>query len=164
MSLSKDLTPFKALYNHIQRTSIEDSVQHHYEVIETLAKEKIQQTKPITTIMYGDEVNADTEEYSQVIVVPVAEEFDGDLQLPTQGTLEVTTIPAAKVVTTIFEGGNRGEAFEKLTLLRRWAIENKYVVMNETRLIHLRGPMETAQQDEWILEWQVVVEPQSQEA
>lgn len=155
----KDLSSFRALYFRFQRTSSEDTPRYVREVFGTLDKGNILPNNPIASIMYGDEINADEEDWGMAFVIPVDDSIDHDIPLPTSGNLKVIDIPAVKVATLIYKGTNRVAGLEKRTLLRQWALQNGYELLNETRLVHIvGGGINDVPHDEWITEFQIVVE------
>lgn len=76
------------------------------------------------------------------------------------GQLSVRDEPAIETAATLVLTGSskQNEIFEKVALLQRWAVAHGYRPRGLVRYFHRRGPLQTLNRDEFIIEVQLAVE------
>ncbi len=77
------------------------------------------------------------------------------------GRLTVRDEPALETVATLMltgEGNDRIKKFEQVALLRRWAIAQGYAPRDLVRYWHHRGPFQTLNREEFVIEAQLPVD------
>jgi DNA-binding transcriptional MerR regulator len=74
------------------------------------------------------------------------------------GSLKIWEEPAIDTAATLMLSGKdcgRLQAIEQVTLLRRWAIAHGYTPHNLVRYLHHRGPLQTLNREEFVIEAQL---------
>jgi len=75
------------------------------------------------------------------------------------GRLTIKEVPAVTVGTLMLSGPQNDPLhFEKITLMRRWALDHGYRYATEVRYLNHRGPLQTSDPCEFIAEAQVPLE------
>jgi hypothetical protein len=79
------------------------------------------------------------------------------------GELSIREEPAVEQAATLVLTSEESdlEGYEKVILLRRWAIAHDYQPGKLVRFFHHLGPLQTYTRDEWIIEAQLPLEPGS---
>ncbi len=113
-------------------------------------------------VFHGDEVirleSPELGENQHEILLPVRDTQPGDVELKGLGVLKLRQSAAIETVATlILHGADIDRGYEQAALLRRWAISHGYTLQNQLRYLHHRGPIETLDRTEWIMEIQLVV-------
>ncbi len=88
------------------------------------------------------------------------EESQDEVVIEGLGRLTVQEQPTIETAATLMlsgAGNDRVEEFEKVALLRRWAIAHGYVPQNLVRYWHHRGPLQTLNRAEFVIEAQLPV-------
>ncbi len=114
-------------------------------------------------VFHGDEVirleSPELRENQHEILIPVRNTQPGDVELEGIGVLTLRESEAIETVATLMlHGTDIDNGYEQAALLRRWAISHGYTLQNMLRYMHHRGPIETLDRKEWIMEVQLVVE------
>lgn len=163
----KDIEPLNVLYYRMRPRKLEidsfglpgDVTTAGDEVIGAVKAKKIKWAGPQVDIRYGGEINAD--EYEYAFCIPVEPDYqDGDIELPTVGTVVHCELPAVFAATTMHEGQGMdvarivSRALEAMTLLRRWCVEHGYTLTDELRIVFHNFFNE----GDWLVEHQQVVQ------
>jgi hypothetical protein len=76
------------------------------------------------------------------------------------GSLTIREEPVVPTAATLVLSGAQSEPehFEKITLVRRWAIDHGYRYARKVRYLHHRGPLQTTNPSEFIAEAQLPLE------
>lgn len=76
------------------------------------------------------------------------------------GDLTIKELPAVETAATLMLAKDESglKDYEKLVLLRRWAIAHGYRPHNHIRYLHYRGPLQTLNREERVIEAQLPVE------
>ena len=77
------------------------------------------------------------------------------------GQLTVRNEPGVDTAATLMlsgKGGGRIQSVEQVTLLRRWAIAHGYTPSDFVRYFHHRGPLQTLNHEEFVIEAQLPVD------
>jgi DNA-binding transcriptional MerR regulator len=93
------------------------------------------------------------------ILVVVADDQPGDVELESQGVFVLRDEPAIETAATLMvHGGGMAERHEKVALLQRWAVAHGYKLGKRMRTLNYRGPLHTLDRSEWVTELQLAVE------
>jgi DNA-binding transcriptional MerR regulator len=85
------------------------------------------------------------------------------ITLPEIGELRARVEPEIETAATLMLYKDKSpEVFERVTLLHRWAIAHGYQLSGRVRYWHHRGPMETQNPEEYIIEVQLPVKTASE--
>ncbi len=114
-------------------------------------------------VFHGDEVirleSPELGENQHEILIPVRDTQPGDVELEGIGVLKLRQSAAIETVATlILHSADIDSGYEQAALLRRWAISHGYTLQNQLRYMHHRGPIETLDRSEWVMEIQLVVD------
>jgi hypothetical protein len=114
-------------------------------------------------VFHGDEVirleSPELGENQHEILIPVRDTQPGDVEFEGIGVLKLRESAAIETVATlVLHGAEIDHGYEQAALLRRWAISHGYTLQNQLRYMHHRGPIETLDRSEWVMEIQLVVD------
>jgi DNA-binding transcriptional MerR regulator len=113
----------------------------------------IQLTGPVTEIRFEEEFQFNHDDVEFVWPVP-SSQVDA-IDLKTFGTLQPKLVGGLPLVASyIVHGANRKQYGEILPIFRRWIVGNGYELRPTHRLVFHRGPVEHAEYEDWIIEFQ----------
>jgi DNA-binding transcriptional MerR regulator len=123
------------------------------ELEQAMAQHRVRLTSPVTEIHYAEEFHNDYEDVE--IVLPVDETQTQAVPLETAGTFRLKTVPGLPMAATyLHHGKDDVRLSEVLALLQRWIVDNHYKLSGTHRVIHHRGPLERAEYEDWVMEFQ----------
>jgi len=131
---------------------------------QAIADEKIQHTGIVIDVFHGETIlpfeslELDDDQHEILIGVEKSQE---SITLEGIGPLAIREESAIKTAATLMlsgQGGGRLQAVEQVTLLRRWAFSHGYTPYNLVRYLHHRGPLQTLNHEEFIIEAQLPVD------
>jgi len=123
----------------------------------------IQYTGVSIDVFHGETIipfhSPDIRERQHEILIGVTE-AQGSVTLEGIGQLTVRNEPAVETAATLFldPTNDPGGFVEKATLLRRWTIQHGYRPHDLIRFFHHRGPLQTNNGSEFIIEAQLPVD------
>ena len=125
---------------------------------ETAASHNIQLTGPVTEIRFEEEFQFNHEDVE--FVWPVSTSQVHAIDLKTFGTLQPKLVEGLPLVASyIVQGVNPKQYAEILPIFRRWIVDNGYQLLSTHRLVFHRGPVEHAEYEDWIIEFQHEIVP-----
>ena len=95
-------------------------------------------------------------------VIPVPDQWQDDLPLPTQGTMTIRGVPGIEAAATYIYHGDPDKINENLVDLDRWVVANGYKLSEQIRMVILRFPYDehkplpdsAINTDNWMMEIQ----------
>lgn len=165
----KKLKPLRALSFFVETNKNRDGGSHSMEnavktIKQAIADGKIQRTGVEIDVFHGEtilpfeapELGDDQHE----ILLGVTESQES-LELEGIGSLKIREIPGIETAATLMltgKGDGRLDMVEKATLLRRWVIAHGYTPSDFVRYLHHRGPLQTLNREEFVIEAQLPVD------
>jgi len=150
----KEIPPMRALTLRMSFTR-DKVVAVNQELEQALAQNNVKLTGPATEIRYAEEFEPETAFEDVELVLPVDDRQKKDVQLPTLGTLKLTTVPGLEMAATFMHRGAHTQPIdEALLMLQRWIVANGYKLGGSNRVVHHRGWIEHAEYKDWITEFQ----------
>ncbi len=143
------------VYGLTLRTTLkrDEMVALGQEFEQALADHHIKVTRPAIEIHYAEEFVIDFIDVEYVL--PVDETVTEDIPLPSFGTLKVKTVPGIELAGIhIQHGVSEDQGKGLLAMLQRWVVGNGYKLDGAFRMVFHRGPLEHADYDDWIIEFQ----------
>jgi len=128
---------------------------------QAIADEKIQHTGIVIDVFHGETIlpfeSLDLGDEQHEILIGV-EKSQESIMLEGIGPLAIREEPALKTAATLMlsgQGDGRLQEVEQVTLLRRWAFSHGYTPHNFVRYLHHRGPLQTLNHEEFVIEAQL---------
>ena len=115
-----------------------------------------------TNIFYSKEYrDPHVDDIDLAMTVNVPDGFSEDVPLETLDTMTVVDLEAVECAATYIQRGEFvvPEMQENLTMLRRWCVANNYQLGDEYRIVFYQGPMAGYSEDDWVVEFQHVINP-----
>lgn len=114
-------------------------------------------------VFHGDEIirleSPNLGDGQHEILLLVEESQTEDVTLENIGTLTLRQSPVIETAATLMlHGIKQEEGYERVVLLQRWAVAHGYRLPSLVRYVHHRGPLETLDRNEWVIEVQLAVE------
>jgi DNA-binding transcriptional MerR regulator len=166
----KRLEPMRVLsfFDKPDPTLTVDEMMMHRERVASVIRKAIedgviQHTGITMDVFHGETIipltSPELGERQHEILLGVAE-AQGSVTLDGIGQLKVQNEPAVEIAATLFmePTGDPAGFVEKATLLRRWAILHGYQPRDLMRFFHHRGPLQTNNSAEFIIEAQLPVD------
>ena len=148
----KKIPPARALTLRRAMKS-EDLVAFGIELEQALARHNIKLVGPAFEIHYAEEFKVDFEDVEYVI--PTGDGPIEEMPLETFGVFTLTTVPGLEMAATYIHRGHDGLLLsEVVPVLLRWIVDNGYRLCGTHRMVHHRGPLEHAEYEDWIREFQ----------
>jgi DNA-binding transcriptional MerR regulator len=145
-----------------QENLIQNLLTGQREIEQALAQRKIKLTGPLTEIYYAEEFQINFQDVE--MVHPVDDAQTGDVPLETVGTLKLRTVSGLPMAATYVQRGvsppgtDTPQISEIMAILQRWIVDNGYKLCGTHRIVHHFGPLEHAEYEEWITEYQHEIE------
>ncbi len=136
----------------------QDMVALGLEVEQALAERKIELNGPVAEIRSEEEFRPIHEDVK--FVWPVATKHTEPVVLSTFGVLQpedVTGLPM--VASYIVRGLDASLIAENIAMLRRWIVDNNYRLCPSLRAVFHLGPVEHAEYEDWVIEFQHEIIP-----
>ena len=131
---------------------------------QAIADGVIQHTGVVIDVFHGETIipleSPELQENQHEILIGV-EKSQQEVVIEGLGRLTVRDEPAIETAATLMLSGKDGgrlQAVEQVTLLRRWAIAQGYVPRDLVRYWHHRGPLQTLNHEEFVIEAQLPVD------
>jgi len=131
------------------------------EISQAIADGKIQHTGIVIDVFHGETIlpfeSPELGDDQHEILLSVTDSQES-VSLEGIGTLTVKDEPGIETSATLMLKGKDGgpiKAVEQVTLLRRWAIAHEYTPHNIVRYLNHRGPLQTLNHDEFVIEAQL---------
>lgn len=131
------------------------------EIKQAIADGQIQHTGIVIDVFHGETIlpfeSPELGDDQHEILLGVADSQES-VTLEGIGTLTVKDEPGIDIAATLMLRGKDGgpiKAVEQVTLLRRWAIAHEYTPHNLIRYLNHRGPLQTLNHEEFIIEAQL---------
>ncbi len=162
----KQIPPMRALTLRTsvsQENLIQNLLTGQREAEQALAQRKIKLTGPITMIYYAEEFRIDFQDVE--FVHPVDDSQTEDVPLETVGILKLRTVPGLPMAATYLQRGVSppGTVTQQfsdiMAILQRWIVDNGYKLCGTHRVVHHFGPLEHAEYEDWITEFQHEIAP-----
>ena len=144
-----------------QGHSVSRLLSFQLEIEQALGQHHIKLVSPWTMIFYEEEFKLDLQDVESVL--PVDDTQTEDVPLETAGMVRLTTVPALPMAATYIQRGfdrpGTPDVSEIMVILQRWIVDNGYRLCGTHRLVHHFGPLEHAEYEDWITEFQHEIEP-----
>jgi hypothetical protein len=134
------------------------------EINKAIADGKIQHTGVAIDVFHGETImpfeSPELSDDQHEILLGV-EKSQEPVTLAGIGHLAIREEPVIETAATLMligQGDGRLDAVEKTTLLRRWAVAHGYKPHDYVRYFHHRGPLQTLNREEFIIEAQLPVD------
>jgi DNA-binding transcriptional MerR regulator len=162
----KSVPPLRAL---ALRTSISQEnlvanlLAFQAEVEGAMAQHDIKLVGPWTEIHYVEEFQIDFQDVE--FVLPVADTQTEDVPLKTAGILKLKTLPGLPMAATYIHhstdagGSDTRHIADIVPILQRWIVDNGYKLCGTHRTVRHHGPLQHAEYEDWITEFQHEIEP-----
>ena len=120
---------------------------------DALVAHNIKLVGPVAEIRFEEEFKPVHEDV--LFVWPVSDSHMAPVPLATFGTLEPRTIDGLSTVASyMVHGLYPKQIAEKMSIFRRWIVENDYQLCPSHRVVFHNGPTEHAEYEDWIIEFQ----------
>ena len=167
----KKLEPLRILSFFVETSKNRDGGPHSMEKVvsgvnQAIAHGKIKHTGIAIDVFHGETIlpfeSPELGDNQHEILLGVTDSQE-TIMLEGVGLLKVREEPAIRKAATLMlsgqdESDSRLREVEKTVLLRRWAIAHGYVPHDTVRFFHHRGPLQTLNRDEFIIEAQLPVD------
>ena len=137
------------------------------EIKQAIADGQIQHTGIVIDVFHGETIlpfeSPELGDDQHEILLGVADS-QKSVTLEGIGTLTVKDEPGIDIAATLMLRGKDGgpiKAVEQVTLLRRWAIAHEYTPYNLVRYLNHRGPLQTLNHDEFVIEAQLPLDTEN---
>ena len=120
----------------------------------------LQSTGNMMAIYHHKEVQ--TSDWDTEVAIPVADDYEGDIQIDEQRKMTTRVIPAYDAVASLIHHGNYYNIEETYMALTKWILESGYNILVPAVEIYLRTAGETNNPEEYLTEVQFVVEKVAQ--
>jgi len=166
----KKLEPMRCLSFFVETPKKEARGPHSMEAAaevlnRAIADGKIDHTGVVIDVFHGETIlpfeSPELSDDQHEILLGVTES-QGHVTLEGLGTLTIRDEPGVETAATLMLGGKDGgrlRAIEQVTLLRRWAIAHGYTPHDLVRYLHHRGPLQTRDHQEFVIEAQLPLDP-----
>jgi DNA-binding transcriptional MerR regulator len=131
---------------------------------QAIANGEIKHTGVSLDVFYGETIlpleSPELQANQHEILIGV-EKSQQEITIEGLGRLKVRDEPVIETAATLMltgENNDRLQQFEKVTLLCRWAIAQGYVPRDLVRYWHHRGPLQTLNREEFVIEAQLPVD------
>jgi hypothetical protein len=131
---------------------------------QAIAKGEIKHTGVSLDVFYGETIlpleSPKLQENQHEILIGV-EKSQQEITIEGLGRLTVRDEPVIETAATLMLTGENNDflkQFEKVILLRRWAIAQGYTPRDLVRYWHHRGPLQTLNREEFVIEAQLPVD------
>lgn len=150
---------------HVLSLTVEKrhTMKHVVEALhEAIEKGLVRHTGVTIDVFHGDTIiplDSSELEAGQHEILFGVEPSQGSVTLPEIGELTSRMEPAIETAATLLlTGENRLENFERVALLQRWTVAHGYRFRNFVRYWLHRGPLQTLNRDEFVVEAQLPVD------
>jgi len=131
---------------------------------QAIAEGSIKHTGVVIDVFHGETIlpleSPDLQANQHEILLGV-EKSQQEITIEGLGRLTVRDEPAIETAATLMlagENNDRLHQFEKVALLRRWTIAQGYTPRDLVRYLHHRGPLQTLNREEFVIEAQLPVD------
>jgi len=131
---------------------------------QAIAEGGIKHTGVVIDVFHGETIlpleSPDLQENQHEILLGV-EKSQQEIMIEGLGRLTVRDEPVIETAATLMltgENNDRLQQFEKVALLRRWTIAQGYTPRDLVRYWHHRGPLQTLNREEFVIEAQLPVD------
>jgi effector-binding domain-containing protein len=150
----KPVPPVRALTIQLHLPE-EDQKEHLLafgdELEQAIAQYQIRMNGLVIENRYSEEFRLDFDDVE--IVLPVDENAPEVVPLETMGELRLKTVPGMAMAATYIHRGIE-HLSEGFPVLQRWIVDNGYRLCGTYRALNHRGPLEHAEYEDWIVEFQ----------
>jgi DNA-binding transcriptional MerR regulator len=165
----KGLEPMRVLSFFVRTKDAHDDGPHSMlnvvKVInQAITDGKIQHTHVVIDVFHGETIlpfeSPELGDDQHEILLGV-ERSQESVALEGIGPLTIRNEPAIETAATLMLSGKDGgrlQAVEQVTLLRRWAFSHGYTPHDLVRYLHHRGPLQTLNHEEFVIEAQLPVD------
>lgn len=171
--VTRQLEPLRALSHFVPSHASEEAALRHMRttssvVNQAIADGTIDYTGISIDVFHGETIlpfhSPELSDVQHEILLGVSQAQESlDLNGVTGGWM-IKEEPAIPTALTLVHYGSSDpgplgmDIVEKVTLVRRWAVSNGYEPRGYVRFLHIRGPLDTPNMDEFIMEVQLPVE------
>ncbi|HSM71991.1 MAG TPA: helix-turn-helix domain-containing protein [Anaerolineales bacterium] len=170
----KKLEPMRVLSFFVETVKNKEDGPHSMENVVSVIKQaiadgRIQHTGIAIDVFHGETIlpfeapELGDDQHEILLGVTRSQE---SVELEGIGSLKVREEAGIETAATLMlsgKGGGRIQAVEQVTLLRRWAIAHGYTPSDFVRYFHHRGPLQTLNREEFIIEAQLPVDTGEQD-
>jgi DNA-binding transcriptional MerR regulator len=123
---------------------------------------RIDHTGVTLDVFHGETIlpleSPDLQENQHEILLSVSES-QGPVSLEGIGDFNIRELPGVETAATLLITGNdKMDRYEKVALLRRWAVAHGYKPHKLVRYLNHRGPLQTSDREKYVIEAQLPVE------
>ena len=147
-----------------EKAAIDNMAKTAKALTQAIADGVIKHTGAVIDVFHGETIipleSPELQENQHEILIGV-EKSQQEVVIEGLGRLTVRDEPAIETAATLMLSGKDGgrlQAVEQVTLLRRWAIAQGYVPRDLVRYWHHRGPLQTLNHEEFVIEAQLPVD------
>jgi DNA-binding transcriptional MerR regulator len=146
-----------------QENLIANLLAFQTEVEEAMAQHRIKLAGPWTEIHYVEEFQIDFQDVE--FVLPVDDVQTEDVPLKTAGILKPRILPGLPMAATYIhrstdmDGTDTRHIADIVPILQRWIVDNGYKLCGTHRTVRHLGPLQHAEYEDWITEFQHEIEP-----
>jgi len=130
-------------------------------VLQAFKEGRIDHTGVALDVFHGETIlpleSSDLLENQHEILISVTES-QGPITLEGIGDFNIRELPAVETAATLLITDDEMDRFEKVTLLRRWTVAHGYKPHKLVRYLHHRGPLQTPDRENYVIEAQLPVD------